>query len=230
MRMRAWVLCAMPVGVGCALTFSYDDYEKEKLDATAGSSTGASGGINGDAQFGGTGGTGGVPGDGMAGADGNTGACGGANEGTFCDGPKCVGSYAIEAICKSGICQQTKNDECDPFVCENGSCLTACVNSQDCVNGFDCAPGPSICEPDCLNCHDKYASPQLNGAFCTGSDALWLALKNCCELTCDTPCSDASPSVLEVCHGTSTASPSGACGDCLNANCSTEYAACQADE
>ena len=36
-------------------------------------------------------------------------------------------------------------DECTPYTCEGGACRTSCASSDDCVSGFTCDTGSSLC-------------------------------------------------------------------------------------
>jgi hypothetical protein len=239
----------VPLAAACALTVSYEGYDKSSSSADASSGAGGSTGIGGGTFGGGT-----------SGVDGSTGGVGGASGsggsgGSTCNGDgecpldepcvdwKCVGNQCVEyklsgtscgpsacdgptevttSSCSLGICQKTETP-CAPYACEGTDCLTSCDETSDCVDGLIC--NNKVCQ-DCQTCSEKYATPSNTLAFCPpNSQSNWEALVSCCMGHCNAECNLAA-----VCgNGLGIITPT--CGDCLNSlsNCQAEYFACSSD-
>lgn len=232
-------LVAGGICAACALTVSYDGFEKGSASGDA-SADGGSTGIGGGTFGGGTGGAAGGGGtlDGSATCANETecpadepcvdwscesGKCtptlSSANE---CAPPECSDTATSRRFtCVTGTC--TKVDEpCGPYLCQAGQCLEKCINSLDCVSGLVC--NFTECQA-CQHCSAKYASPVSSLAFCEpDSGALWDALVQCCNDHCISECSTAA-----VCGGLGL--PSSTCYACLTdgQKCSDAWNACSGD-
>jgi hypothetical protein len=242
--------------VGCALTVSYDDYERSNK---ATSDAGGSIGIGGGGTFGGSGGSADSGSDasgGSAGA-GAGGVAGGGGEpcttdevcGTdtvcqdfYCDGTSCQVTNltndncapatctgvteSAASYCDDGQCVQSSAVSCLPFKCGSGGVCLTTCNGVD-----ECGPSTNCtnggCVP-CVSCSTKLSNPALLEPLCEPqSYDVAYALIACCTQNCVVACGGPAP--FTVCGGTDP-SINGTCLSCLSEDpCKAELVLCQND-
>lgn len=247
MRFVGLIVGLIPLAAACALTVSYDGYDKGSSSPDASSGQGGSTGIGGGTFGGGTSGVDGSLG-GTAGSTGNGGTggapCNGDGE-CPADEPcvdwSCVGNQCVDqklsgnpcapnvcgdptkvtiSTCVLGICQKSEIP-CAPYTCQGSDCLMSCNEINDCVGGLIC--NNTQCQ-QCLKCSEKYASPSNTLAFCPISQGNWDGLVSCCTSNCSVECS-----VAAVCGGLGTAGSG--CETCLtqSSTCDLALATCLSD-
>ena len=134
-------------------------------------------------------------------------------EGTLCGVASCAGA----AFTKAGECNGTGScvqatGNCNPYVCGETACLSACVGPSDCVAGFKCDDGE--CVAGCVTTDD--CPDDANG--CTGVAC------NAASKQCEYPPATGTQCQAAACAGNefigaATCSAEGVCGAVAPTNC-----------
>jgi len=135
---------------------------------------------------------------------------------TVCVAPSCSGDRINTAGTCDGIgaCRSPGVQDCDPFQCIDGACVSRCQTDADCVSGHSCVNGT--------------CGPKSNGQTCAGAGecASGFCVDGvCCADACQGACrSCALPSALGTCQPSAAgaADPRAMCVDQKAPSCGTD--------